>query len=46
MIDNVISSSPSAQSDFYLKKKYNLPEDPKIASIIVSFSLKKYFLKK
>ncbi|BBL61361.1 hypothetical protein MARBORIA2_03950 [Methanobrevibacter arboriphilus] len=41
MIDNVISSSPSAQSDFYLKKKYNLPEDPKIASIIVSFSLKK-----
>lgn len=41
MISDVVSSSPSAHSDIYLKKKYGIPEDPKIATIIVSFSLKK-----
>ncbi|RBQ22746.1 hypothetical protein ALNOE001_15870 [Candidatus Methanobinarius endosymbioticus] len=40
MVTDVISSSPSTHSDIYLKKKYRIPEDPKIATIIVSFSIK------
>lgn len=40
MVSDVVSSSPSTYSDTYLKKKYGIPEDPKIATIIVSFSLK------
>jgi len=41
MIEDVISSSPSTYTDTYLKKNYGIPEDPKIATIIVSFSLKR-----
>jgi hypothetical protein len=40
-ITEVISSSPSTYTDVYLKNKYGVPEDPKIATIIVSFSLSK-----
>lgn len=40
IVSEVVSSSPSAESDMYLKRKYGIPEDPKIASIIVSFSSK------
>lgn len=40
IITDVVSSSPSAESDMYLKRKYGVLEDPKIASIIVSFSVK------
>ncbi|MBZ9571272.1 hypothetical protein KQY27_06915 [Methanobrevibacter sp. TMH8] len=40
IVSEVISSSPSTESDIYLKRKYGIPEDPKIATIIVSFSLK------
>ena len=39
-ITDIVSSSPSAESDMYLKRKYGVPEDPKIATIIISFSLK------
>ncbi|MDR2829496.1 MAG: hypothetical protein LBB45_00370 [Methanobrevibacter sp.] len=41
MVKDAVSSSPSAYSDIYLKRRYEIPEDPKIATIIVSFSLKK-----
>lgn len=40
IVADVVSSSPSAESDIYLKRKYGVPEDPKIATIIVSFSSK------
>lgn len=36
----VISCSPSAMGDSYLKTKYNYPQDPSIATIIVCFSIK------
>lgn len=38
---DVVSSSPSTKSDDYLKKKYGLDPDPKIATIVVGFSIKK-----
>ncbi|MDR2623898.1 MAG: hypothetical protein LBC39_04940 [Methanobrevibacter sp.] len=40
-IDNVVSCSPSVHADVHLKKRYEVVEDPKIATIIVSFSLKR-----
>lgn len=38
-IMDVVSSSPSTNGDSYLKKEYGYPDDPKIASIIVGFSV-------
>ncbi|WP_409200084.1 hypothetical protein [Methanobrevibacter sp. DSM 116169] len=40
-ITDVVSSSPSTKTDEYLEKKYDLKVDPKIASIVVGFSIKK-----
>ncbi len=37
-INTVVSSSPSTQSDEYLKEKYGFIEDGTIATLIVSFS--------
>lgn len=37
---NVVSCSPSANGDIYLKTKHNYPQNPSIASIIVSYSVK------
>jgi len=36
---NVVSCSPSAPSDYLLRKHYNLQDDPKLASILVGFDL-------
>ena len=38
-INDVVSSSPSTNGDSYLKKEYGHPDDPKIATIIVGFSV-------
>lgn len=38
-ITDVVSSSPSTNGDSYLKKEYGHPDDPKIATIIVGFSV-------
>ncbi len=40
-VSEVTSCSPSALGDNYLKVKYNYPQDPSIATIIVCFSIKK-----
>ncbi|MDR2624383.1 MAG: hypothetical protein LBC39_07480 [Methanobrevibacter sp.] len=40
MVRDVVSSIPSTHTDTYLKKRYEVPEDPEIATVIVSFSLK------
>jgi hypothetical protein len=39
-ISEVISCSPSTLGDKYLKDKYNYPDDPHLATIIVAFSKK------
>jgi hypothetical protein len=39
-IENVISCSPSTAGDYYLKNKYDYPDDPNLASILVGFSKK------
>ena len=36
---NVVSSSPSAVADLFLKKKAGLDDDPRLASILVGFDL-------
>ena len=40
-ISDVISCSPSTLGDKYLKDKYNYPDDPHLATIIVAFSKKR-----
>lgn len=40
-VSEVISCSPSAMGDAYLKNEYGYPQDPLIASIIVGFSINK-----
>jgi hypothetical protein len=39
-ISDVVSCSPSTLGDKYLKDKYNYPDDPHLATIIVAFSKK------
>ncbi|MGB7969061.1 MAG: hypothetical protein WCF28_05745 [Methanobacterium sp.] len=39
-IKDVVSCSPSTLGDKYLKEKYNYPDDPHLATIIVAFSKK------
>ncbi len=39
-IKDVVSCSPSTLGDKYLKDKYNYPDDPHLATIIVAFSKK------
>jgi len=38
-VSGVCSSSPSATGDFYIKKCYDLDDDPKLASILIGFNL-------
>lgn len=38
-VHNVVSCSPSAPSDYLLRKHFNLEDDPKLASILVGFDL-------
>lgn len=40
-ISEVTSCSPSTVGDSYLKEKYDYPQDPHLATIIVGFSIKK-----
>lgn len=37
-IRDVVSCSPSTAGDHYLKNKYNYPDDPNLATILVGFS--------
>lgn len=37
-IEDVVSCSPSTAGDYYLKNKYNYPDDPDLATILVGFS--------
>jgi len=39
-ISDVVSCSPSALGDKYIKNKFNYPDDPHLATIIVAFSKK------
>jgi hypothetical protein len=39
-ISDVVSCSPSTLGDAYIKNKYNYPDDPHLATIIVAFSKK------
>ena len=36
---NVCSSSPSSAGDLYIKKRQKLPDDPKLATVLVGFDL-------
>lgn len=38
---DVVSSSPDPLADLYLKKVFNFEDDPKLASILVGFNVKK-----
>ena len=40
-ISDVVSCSPSTLGDAYIKNKYNYPDDPHLATIIVAFSKKR-----
>lgn len=40
-IYNIVSGSPSALGDMYIRKKYGYPDDPKLATILVGFAIKK-----
>ena len=40
-ISDVVSCSPSTLGDEYIKNKYNYPDDPHLATIIVAFSKKR-----
>jgi hypothetical protein len=37
-ISDVVSCSPSTLGDAYIKNKYNYPDDPHLATIIIAFS--------
>ena len=39
-ITDVVSCSPSTLGDAYIKNKYNYPDDPHLATIIIAFSKK------
>jgi hypothetical protein len=39
-ISDVVSCSPSTLGDAYIKNKYNYPDDPHLATIIIAFSKK------
>ncbi len=39
-ISDVVSCSPSTLGDAYFKNKYNYPDDPHLATIIIAFSKK------
>jgi hypothetical protein len=39
-IEDVISCSPSTLGDEYLKDRYNYPDDPHLATILIAFSKK------
>lgn len=39
-IEDIVSCSPSTKGDYFLKNKYNYPDDPKFATILVGFSVK------
>jgi len=39
-IEDVVSCSPSTIGDYFLKNRYNYPDDPKFATILVGFSVK------
>jgi hypothetical protein len=39
-ISDVVSCSPSTLGDAYIKNRYNYPDDPHLATIIVAFSKK------
>jgi hypothetical protein len=40
-VSGVCSSSPSSMGDLYLKKSAGLEDDPKLASILVGFNVRR-----